>query len=65
MTCRSPFDAWGVEEGYEDASGRWRQAIPETCRAIVDAMGQPEPDAEPSVLVMRRGAVQRCPGRPK
>ncbi|MET0501910.1 MAG: 4-alpha-glucanotransferase [Candidatus Binatia bacterium] len=59
MTCRSPFDAWGVEEGYEDASGRWRQAIPETCRAIVDAMGQPEPDAEPSVLVMRRGAVQR------
>jgi len=56
----SSVDASGVEEGYEDASGKWRQAPPETCRAIVDAMGHP--DAEPSVLVMRRGTTQRLSG---
>jgi 4-alpha-glucanotransferase len=56
----SRLDAFGVEEGYEDASGRWRQAPPETCRAIVDAMGHR--DAEPSVLVMRRGTTQALSG---
>jgi 4-alpha-glucanotransferase len=56
----SSVDAFGVEEGYEDALGKWRQAPPETRRAIVDAMGQP--DAEPSVLVTRRGHAQRLSG---
>jgi hypothetical protein len=56
----SRLDAFGVAEGYEDASGKWRQAPSETCRAIVDAMGHP--DAEPSVLVMRRGTTQRLSG---
>jgi len=27
------FADFGVEEGYEDALGKWRQAPPETCRA--------------------------------
>ena len=26
----SRLDAFGVEEGYEDASGKWRQPPPET-----------------------------------
>ena len=52
----SSVDAFGVEEGYEDALGKWRQAPPETCRAIADAMGHP--DAESSVLVMQRGHAQ-------
>ena len=56
----SRLDAFGVEEGYEDASGKWRQAPPETCRAIADAMGHP--DAEPSVLVNATGHAQRLSG---
>ena len=27
----SRLDAFGVEEGYEYASGKWRQPPPETC----------------------------------
>jgi len=27
----SGVDAFGVEEGYEYASGKWRQPPPETC----------------------------------
>jgi 4-alpha-glucanotransferase len=50
-------DAFGVEEGYQDALGEWHQAPAETCRAIVDAMGHP--DAEPSVLVIRQGTSKR------
>jgi 4-alpha-glucanotransferase len=56
----SSVDAFGVEDGYEDALGRWREAPMETRRAVVDAMGHP--DAEPSVLVMRRGTAQRLSG---
>ena len=57
MTAQSSLDAFGVEEGYEDAMGKWRQAPPETCRAIVEAMG--EPDGEPAVLVVRQGTARR------
>ncbi len=57
MTAQSSLDALGVEEGYEDAMGKWRRAPPETCRAIAEAMG--DADGEPSVLVVRQGTAQR------
>ena len=41
----SRLDAFGIEEGYEDALGKWRQAPQETYRAIVDAMGHPDAGA--------------------
>lgn len=37
---------FGIEETYEDATGNQHRAPLETCRAIVDAMGQPEPQAQ-------------------
>ncbi|HXH85114.1 MAG TPA: hypothetical protein VNN07_19550, partial [Candidatus Tectomicrobia bacterium] len=36
---RPVTDAWGVDDGYEDARGRWRETSAETRRAIVAAMG--------------------------
>jgi 4-alpha-glucanotransferase len=54
-----PADRWGIDEGYEDASGAWRPISPDTRHAILGAMGvDPERDDEASadsVVVVRAG----------
>ena len=51
---------WGVDEGYEDARGGWREAPPDTVEAIVRAMsGDDRQAAPPPAPVLFVG-----PGRP-
>ena len=40
---------------FEGALGNWHEASPETITAIDAAMGKPAPEAEASVMVVRRG----------
>jgi 4-alpha-glucanotransferase len=56
-------DAWGIETGFEDALGVWRETAPATTRAIREIMGG-GPDATapppgPGVRVLRRGESMR------
>jgi 4-alpha-glucanotransferase len=60
-SSRSPADA-GLITRYKDALGNWRQTPKETCAAILEAMGQPEPGAEQPVLIVRRGQRKRVQG---
>jgi len=52
-------DAWGIDEGYEDALGAWRATAPVTRRAILAAMGVTDDAAAPpragGVRVLRAG----------
>jgi 4-alpha-glucanotransferase len=52
----------GIVKRYKDALGKWRQTPKDTYSAILDIMGQPEPRAEESVLVVRRGERKRLRG---
>ena len=45
----------GIVKRYKDALGNWRKPPEETSTAILAAMGQPAPQADESVLVVRRG----------
>jgi 4-alpha-glucanotransferase len=65
---RPVADAWGVDDGYEDARGLWRDTSAATRRAIIGAMGG-DPDApspvsshEPRVWVRGRPAPVSGPG---
>jgi len=53
-------DAWGIDEGYEDALGAWRATAPATRAALLAAMGLAEPAGGPpradGVRVLRAGA---------
>src|SRR5260370_6281317 len=46
---------WGIETGYEDAGGVWREPPPSTIDAILDVMGAPgvegPPDWDGAVVV--------------
>jgi 4-alpha-glucanotransferase len=57
-------DRWGIDSGYEDALGTWRETPPDTRRALLDLMGAvSEPEGgEPRVLVIRRGEGRRLDG---
>jgi 4-alpha-glucanotransferase len=47
---------WGIESGYHDAAGTWRQPPPTTLAAIAAAMGveaDGHPDDHPDVLTVR------------
>jgi 4-alpha-glucanotransferase len=63
---RPQTDAWGIDDGYFDALGVWRDTSPATHRAIVEAMGgdpeAPPPSSAP-VLVVRAGATGSTPAR--
>ena len=62
--------AWGVQPGYHDDRGNWREAPPETVNAVLAAMGAddgPAPVAESTcdgpVLVVTAGDHVGLPGR--
>lgn len=68
----SPVDldlaAWGIDSGYWDAAGCWRQADPQSLEAVAVAMGasddQPRPPMVASpVWCVRPGQGQRLQGR--
>jgi 4-alpha-glucanotransferase len=52
-------DIWGIDDGYEDALGRWREPPAATRSALLAAMGadpaRSGPPAEPLVRVVRAG----------
>jgi 4-alpha-glucanotransferase len=48
-------DEWGIEPGYHDHQGNWREAPPSTTEAIRAAMGEPGPQRHAPVLFARRG----------
>jgi 4-alpha-glucanotransferase len=52
-------DIWGIDDGYEDALGRWRETPAATRSALLAAMGvdpaRSGAPAEPSVRVVRAG----------
>jgi 4-alpha-glucanotransferase len=51
----SMAQAWGVAPGYNDISGRWVPAEPETVCRVVDAMGAEGAPPPPPVLVVHAG----------
>jgi 4-alpha-glucanotransferase len=52
--------AWGVDDGYWDATGTWRDAPPETLSAIARSMGAGEgaPPPGPPLWFVRAGQVE-------
>jgi 4-alpha-glucanotransferase len=54
-------DIWGIDDGYEDALGVWRETPVTTRSALRAAMGvnpaQSSPPAEPPVCVLRSGQI--------
>ncbi len=52
-------DAWGIDSGYEDALGNWRDTSEASRKAVLEAMGvdpfHPAPPPQPLVRVMRPG----------
>jgi 4-alpha-glucanotransferase len=52
-------DVWGIDDGYEDALGTWRQTPTATRSALLAAMGadpaEPRPPATAPVHVLRSG----------
>ena len=65
-TRRPRTDAWGIDDGYFDALGVWRDTSPSTHEAIVAAMGgdpNEPPPTTPSVVVLRAGATTATPAR--
>ena len=57
--------AWGIEPGYEDAGGTWRDAPERTVRALLRSMGaeSEEPSAGPSLWVTRADEGLHLAGR--
>lgn len=57
-------DAWGVMDGYEDASGRWVETPEATRRMLISAMGaepsDPPPEGGPRII--RQGDTVAVPG---
>ena len=51
------LDAWGIQGGYHDITGAWRQASPRTIEAITAAMGiaSDQPPPGPAVWIVRAG----------
>jgi 4-alpha-glucanotransferase len=58
-------DAWGIDDGHEDARGQWRETPPAARRAIRTAMGR-DPDGAPpavqSTPLILRGEAARIEG---
>jgi 4-alpha-glucanotransferase len=55
---RPRTDSWGIDDGYFDALGEWRETSRETHSAMVAAMGAKpgtRPPSRPSVRVIRAG----------
>jgi 4-alpha-glucanotransferase len=54
-------DIWGIDNGYEDARGEWRETPTATRSALLAAMnvdpGAPSPPAAAPVRVLRPGQV--------
>jgi 4-alpha-glucanotransferase len=52
--------AWGVDDGYWDAAGRWREVPPESLAAITTAMGADgdRPAPGPPLWFVRAGHVE-------
>ena len=52
-------DAWGIDSGYEDALGNWRDTSEASRKAVLEAMGvdpsHPAPPPKPQVRVIRPG----------
>lgn len=47
---------WGIEEGYHDHQGVWREAPPASIEAFLEVMGaSSDPPEEPDVLVVHPG----------
>ncbi len=62
MTDASPDPAaWGVLTGYQDATGGWRTASPDTVAAVLEALDadRERPEADPGVMVVRAGRRPR------
>jgi 4-alpha-glucanotransferase len=58
-------DPWGIDDGYWDASGRWRATSPDTVAALRQAMGAGHADTPPdgpAVRVVRAGRPAPLPG---
>jgi 4-alpha-glucanotransferase len=50
-------DAWGIDEGYEDAAGDWHDTTPQTRAAILAAMGWTDETASPrDIKVVYQGS---------
>lgn len=61
-------DAWGIDEGYEDAGGQWHDTAPATRAAILSSMGvaaEETPAPRRLTQVIRQGTPsnQRCRGK--
>lgn len=57
---------WGIETGYEDAGGAWREPPPSTIDAILDVMGAPDAEGPPDwdgVVVVSGAPFALPPGR--
>jgi 4-alpha-glucanotransferase len=52
---------WGIDEGYYDASSVWRDAPPETLKALLEAMGAKGAPPPSGAIVLRAGAPYRHP----
>jgi 4-alpha-glucanotransferase len=62
MTPSIATDAWGIDSGYEDATGVWRETSRETRASLLAAMGlDPDeaPPADESVRVLRQDTPLR------
>ncbi|MEA2670194.1 MAG: 4-alpha-glucanotransferase [Chloroflexota bacterium] len=62
MTQASPDPAaWGVLTGFQDATGTWRTASPETVAAVLEALGadRERPETDGGVMVVRAGRRPR------
>lgn len=59
------LDAWGIQAGYHDVGGAWRQASPRTVDAITTAMGvaSDEPPPGPPVWIVQAGEEIALGGR--
>jgi 4-alpha-glucanotransferase len=65
---RRVTDAWGIDSGYYDLAGKWWDTLPETRRALLEAMevdpegrGEP-PDSTVRVVTPAEAARMRGPG---
>lgn len=59
-------DAWGIDSGYHDIAGNWRETPPQTRRALLEAMDldpdNPAPPPPPAVHVIRAGESSSLQG---
>lgn len=61
----SDASAWGVDAGYHDASGNWREPPRSTVEAVLKAMGATakEPEVVPGLWIVRSGETVHIGGR--